>query len=60
MEKEYAVSMDVTMSCIIYVNAENEDDAKAIARNYVDDNPSYYAHNGAYVNCEITDVEESF
>jgi hypothetical protein len=57
MAKEYAVSMDVTMSCIVYVNAENEDDAKAIARNYVDDNPSYYAHNGAYVNCEVTDVE---
>ena len=57
MVKEYAVSMDVTMSCIIYVNAENEDDAKAMAKNYVEDSPYHYARNGAYVTCEVTDVE---
>ena len=59
MAKEYAVSMDVTMSCIIYVNAENEDDAEAMAKNYVEDSPYHYVRNGAYVNCEVTDVEES-
>jgi len=55
MAKEYAVSMDV----IVYVNAENEDDAKAMAKNYVEYSPYRYARNCAYVNCEVTDVEES-
>ena len=42
MKKEFCVSVDITMSCNVYVDAESEEEAKAIALNYVTDDTGYY------------------
>ena len=57
MKKEFCVSVDITMSCNVYVDAESEEEAKAIALNYVTDDTGYYLRNGAMVNSEVVDVE---
>ena len=57
--KEFAVDVDITVSKRIYVNAENEEEAKK----KVDEEVGKYAHYfytraDAYVSHEITDVLE--
>lgn len=55
----YAVSIDITMSKIIYQEAENEEQAKAIVNESINRNPYEYARQlDAYVSHEITDVSE--
>ena len=43
--KNYAVSVDITMSKTIYIDAENEESAKTIASNWIADDPFYYIMN---------------
>ena len=57
--KEFTVDVDITMSKRIYVEAENEEQAKTIVGNWLGDDPYYYAKTAdAYVCHEITDVCE--
>lgn len=58
MKKKFAVEVDVTMSCRVYVDADNEEEAKEIACDYVPDDPQHYLRNGCYVSCNVTDIEE--
>jgi hypothetical protein len=55
--KEFAVSMDITMSKTIYVKAENEEQAKKLAESTLD---AYEAARNAdsYVAHSIVDVYE--
>ena len=54
---EYGVSIDITLSKTIYVEAENEEQAKAIAIKKVRDEPFYYARTAdAYVGAKVIDV----
>ena len=58
--KNYAVSVDITMSKTIYIDAENEESAKTIANNWIADNPYYYAKSAdCYVSCEVIDINEN-
>lgn len=58
--KQYAVDVDITMSNRIYVDAENEEAAKAIVNNKILADPYYYAkESDAYVKHEVTDVYEA-
>ena len=43
MQKNYKVTVDITVSKNVYVKAENEEQAKTIAKNLVADDPFYYA-----------------
>lgn len=55
----YAVDVDITMSKRIEVEADNSEDAKNIVKNWLADDPYYYARSAdAYVSNEITDVNE--
>lgn len=57
--KSYAVDVDITISKRIYVDAENEEQAKAIVDEKVKNYPHYYYTKAdAYVCHEITDVYE--
>lgn len=57
--KSYAVSVDITMSKTIYVDAKDEESAKTIAKNWIADNPYDYAKNAdSYVSSEVVDVCE--
>lgn len=57
--KEFAVDVDITISKRIYVDAENEEQAKAIVNDKVKNYPHYYYTKAdAYVCHEITDVTE--
>lgn len=55
--KEYAVSVDIIMAGTVYVKAESEEEAKAVAY----DKTSYYnasdLRNFNNIQCEIFDVE---
>lgn len=54
---EFTVALDIVVSKNIYVNAENEEQAKAIAIKEVRDNPYYYARTAdAYVGAKVVDV----
>ena len=58
--KNYILDMDITMSCRIEVQAENEEEAKAKAANLIEDDPMYYLrYNGCYVGHSVEDVNET-
>lgn len=57
--KNYCVDVDITISKRIYVDAENEEEAKKIVDEKVKKYPHYYYTKAdAYVSHEITDVCE--
>ena len=57
--KSFIVDVDITLSKQIFVEAENEEDAQSIVKNWIDDDPYYYAHKAdAFVSFDITDVYE--
>ena len=59
MKKQYRVSVDITMSKDIYVDAENEEEAKKMVEESVEENSYYYAGSAdSFVNCEVTDIME--
>ena len=54
---EFSVSIDIVVSKTIYVEAESEEQAKAIAIKKVRDEPFYYARTAdAYVGAKVVDV----
>lgn len=55
--KQFAVDIDITMSKRIYVDAESEEQARALAEEKMKD-PYYYTKAGAYVSHEIIDINE--
>ena len=58
MEKNFCVSVDITMSKNLYVEAENEEEAKAKVEEMMKYPYYYYTKADAYVGHEITDVYE--
>lgn len=59
MKKNFCVSVDITMAQHIYVQAENEEHAKMIARSKIDENPYAYAQDFShYVGYEIINANE--
>lgn len=57
--KTYEVSIDVTMSVVIDVEAENEECAKLRANHYLVDDPHYYIRkNGNLLSHEVYEVNE--
>lgn len=57
--KTYEVSIDVTMSVTIDVEAENEEQAKLRANHYLADDPHYYIRkNGNLLSHEVYEVNE--
>lgn len=55
--KEFQVFVDITVSKVIYVDAESEEQAKAIAIKKVRDEPYYYARTAdSYVGAKVVDV----
>lgn len=59
MKKQFCVSVDITMSKNVYVEAENEENAKEIVDCLIDDNPYAYASGFShFVNYEVVDVIE--
>ena len=58
MARKFQVSVDITMSRTLFVDAENEEQARAKVDNWIGDDPCYYVKDGAYVSHEITDMDE--
>lgn len=58
MAKTYEVDIDITMSCRVYVEAENEEEAKKLAKEKVNNDPYYYARSSSacYVGSDVVDV----
>lgn len=57
--KEFTVHVDITVSKSIYVDAENEEDAKKKVDEMIKNNPHYYYTNAdAYLCHEIIDCYE--
>lgn len=55
--KEYCVSVDITMATHLYVEAENEEEAKRMVEEKIKKSPFYYASKAdAHVGSEIVDV----
>lgn len=55
--KEFSVSIDITMSKTIHVDAESEEQASQIAIKKVRDEPYYYARSAdAFVGAKVIDV----
>ena len=59
MARKFQVSVDITMSRTLFVDAENEEQARIKVGNWIGDDPCYYVKDGAYVSHEITDVDET-
>lgn len=54
---EFTVALDIVVSKNIYVEAENEEQAKQLAIKKVRDEPYYYARTAdAYVGAKVIDV----
>lgn len=54
---EFQVFVDITVSKVIDVEAENEEQAKQLAIKKVRDEPYYYARTAdAYVGAKVIDV----
>ena len=59
MKKQFCVSVDITMSKNVYVEAENEEHAKEIVDCLIDNNPYAYASGFShFVSYEVIDVNE--
>ena len=59
MKKNFCVSVDFVMSKNIYVNAENEEQAKSKVRDMIKEKPYDHACNFShYVGYEIIDAYE--
>lgn len=56
--KKFEVDVDITMSKRIYVDAENEQQAREIVEEKMKYPHYYYTKADAYVKHEITDVNE--
>jgi hypothetical protein len=56
--KQFAVDIDITVSKRIYVDAENEQQAREIVEEKMKYPHYYYTKADAYVKHEITDVNE--
>ena len=56
--KHYEVDVDITMSKRIYVDAENEQQAREIVEEKMKYPHYYYTKADAYVEHKITDVNE--
>lgn len=56
--KSFTVDVDITVSKRIYVDAKNEEEAKAKAEVLMKYPHYYYTKADAYVSHEITDVYE--
>ena len=54
--KKFEVDVDVTMSCRIEVDAENEEQAKNIVSNWICDDSWYYVRDGHYMSHEFEAV----
>lgn len=59
MKKEFRVEMDVTMGLTMYIQAESEEDAKKKVMERITMDTLYHLKNGWFVNCDITDIEET-
>lgn len=56
---EYRVYFDITVSTTIYVDAENEEQAKELARKKYKEDPFHYAYNCSGCGSgDVVDVEE--
>jgi len=55
---KYNVYMDITMSYVLSVEAENEEAANAAARKTIKDDPYYFAKHGTWVNTCVYEVEK--
>ena len=57
--KQFAVDIDITMSKRIYIDAENEDEAREKVEQKMEENPYEQARDfDAFVDYDITDVNE--
>ena len=57
--KNYRVTFDITVGCTMDVEAENDEQARQIAREKMYKEPYYYARNHSHVvDYDIVDVEE--
>ena len=52
------MDVDITMSCRIEVDAESEENAKAIVGNWIGDDPWHYVKDGHYMSHEFEAVSE--
>lgn len=59
MKKNFCVSVDITMSKNIYVDAENEEQAMSKVSEMISNNPYDYTYNFShYVGYEIVNADE--
>lgn len=56
--KHFEVDVDITMSCRIEVDADSEEQAKAIVDNWIGDAPWHYVKDGSYMSHEFEAVNE--
>lgn len=58
-KKKFEVTVNITMSNTISVEAENEEQAEAIAQNWMDDDPYLYASEAEGAHCEESSIVET-
>lgn len=56
--REYLIELDVTMSVRIYVDANNEEQAKELALSKIETDTLYHIRTGCYVDSQVTDIIE--
>ena len=56
--KHYVIDVDITVSKRIYLDAENEEKAKAILKKNMEHPHYYYTKADAFVGYEVTDINE--
>ena len=59
MKKKFQVLVNITMSNTIEVEAENEEQAETIAKNWLRDYPCHYANEQNGAHCEESFVVET-
>ena len=56
--KHYVIDVDITVSKRIYLDAESEEQAKAIVKKNMEYPHYYYTKADAFVGYEVTDINE--
>lgn len=56
--KTYCIDMDVTFSARMYIEADDLESAKRLAKGRMNADPYYHTRNRVWVETEVTDAYE--
>lgn len=57
MKKEYRVDVDITCSAVMFVDAENEEQAKEMVKEKIMKEQNFWLSKASVIDVDVTDVD---